>query len=332
MNFQDAKAIVRAHLARRGAAGPEGVAAVLAADFAKDHLWRGMHPFYEHVGAEAIAEAFWVPLMKSLSSLQRRTDMFFAGTNDAGPEDESGDWVCHAGHYVGLFDAPFLGIPPTRKAAFLPYCEFLRVVDGVITESAFFCDIPALMVQAGINPFPPETAVEILRPGPRTHDGLLYDAQPHAEGAKTLALVNRMCADLTGAGMGSAEDQLRETWHEDMWWFGPTGIGSAYTVPRYVRQHQGPFGEGLADIVFNGHVARIAEGDFAGWFGWANLSMTASGGFLGMPASNRTTEMRVVDLYRRDGDKLAENWIYIDLLHFLHLQGLDVLGRMRVAG
>jgi len=39
--------------------------------------------------------------------------------------------------------------------------------------------------------------------------------------------------------------------------------------------------------------------------------------------------MRVVDIYRRDGEKLAENWIFIDILHFLSLQGLDVLGRMK---
>ena len=35
--------------------------------------------------------------------------------------------------------------------------------------------------------------------------------------------------------------------------------------------------------------------------------------------------MRVVDLYRRDGDKLAENWIFIDHLHFLKLLGVDLL-------
>jgi hypothetical protein len=37
--------------------------------------------------------------------------------------------------------------------------------------------------------------------------------------------------------------------------------------------------------------------------------------------------MRVVDIYRRDGEKLAENWIFIDLLYFLMQQGVDVLGR-----
>jgi hypothetical protein len=39
--------------------------------------------------------------------------------------------------------------------------------------------------------------------------------------------------------------------------------------------------------------------------------------------------MRIVDIYRRDGDKLAENWVFIDLLHYLSMQGLDVLARMR---
>ena len=36
----------------------------------------------------------------------------------------------------------------------------------------------------------------------------------------------------------------------------------------------------------------------------------------------------VVDIYRRDGDKLAENWVFIDLLHFWKQQGLDILQRM----
>ena len=38
-------------------------------------------------------------------------------------------------------------------------------------------------------------------------------------------------------------------------------------------------------------------------------------------------EMRVVDLYRRDKDKIAENWILIDHLHFLKCVGIDLLER-----
>ena len=48
---------------------------------------------------------------------------------------------------------------------------------------------------------------------------------------------------------------------------------------------------------------------------------------MGLPAGPRS-EMRVVDIYRRDGDKLAENWIFIDILYFLKQQGHDVLERL----
>ncbi|MDC3290669.1 ester cyclase, partial [bacterium] len=64
-------------------------------------------------------------------------------------------------------------------------------------------------------------------------------------------------------------------------------------------------------------------------FGWPNLSLTPTGGFMGMPASTLAGDMRVIDMYRREGDKLAENWIFIDLLHFWKMQGVDILERMQ---
>ena len=51
---------------------------------------------------------------------------------------------------------------------------------------------------------------------------------------------------------------------------------------------------------------------------------------MGLPGSDTTLEFRVIDLYRREGDKLAENWIFIDLLHVLKQQGMDVLARLEI--
>jgi thymidine kinase len=48
-----------------------------------------------------------------------------------------------------------------------------------------------------------------------------------------------------------------------------------------------------------------------------------------MPATNTPGEFRVIDIYRRSGDKLAENWVFIDLLHFWKSQGVDILERLR---
>jgi len=50
---------------------------------------------------------------------------------------------------------------------------------------------------------------------------------------------------------------------------------------------------------------------------------------MGLPASDRKVHMRLVDMYRRDGDKLAENWIFIDMLYWMLQQDVDVLERMR---
>ncbi len=36
-----------------------------------------------------------------------------------------------------------------------------------------FVDIPHLMIQAGVNPFPPQTAAHLVQPGPATHNGLM---------------------------------------------------------------------------------------------------------------------------------------------------------------
>jgi len=301
----------------------DGIAKVLSSYTTDDYFFRGMHPFYEQHGASATADVFWKPFRQAFKPIQRRQDIFMAGTNDI----DGTDWVCSMGHLMGLFDEDWLGIRPTRKMTFLRYADFNRIGDGKIIETGFFCDILSVMQQAGADPLPTQTGAAILTPGPLTHDGLLFDEQDPGESLLTLKLVNEMLQDLTGSGLHSPQDELARTWHPDMIWFGPAGIGATYTLDRYEEQHQGPFEDGLDNIEFHGHECRFAEGNYAGWFGWSNLTMNPSGGFLGLPASDQKVEMRVVDMYRREGEKLAENWIFIDLLYFLKQQGLDVLER-----
>jgi hypothetical protein len=261
-----------------------------------------------------------------MKRVQRREDIFIAGRNQI--DDFKSVWVISMGHLMGLFDALFLGIPPSRKITMLRYAEFNRVENGQIVETALFCDLIHLMHQAGLQPLPRQTGQHLIQPGPATHDGLLFDDANAADSDATLALINRMISDINAAGRYTPEEELAQCWHDDMIWWGPDGIGATYTIDRYIEQHQRPFRTQLADRKFNGHVCRLAEGDFGGFFGWPNLTLTPTGGYMGLPASGRPADMRVVDMYRRDGDKLAENWIFIDILHFLNMQGLDVLNRL----
>ena len=326
-NFQEGKTLVLDCFNALEAAGPAQAAQALGRFTSPDYRFRGVHPFNELHGVEAVANRVWAPLLTSFTALQRRQDIFLAGLNQV--DGFKSLWVTSMGKFLGLFDADWLGIPATGKIALLPYCEFHRIEGGRIAESAFFCDLISIMKQAGLQPLPEQTGAEIIHLGPRSQEGLLFSEQDEAESQKTLRLMTRMCEALVADYLCSPDDMLARDWHEDMLWFGPSGIGATYTVSRYQKQHQNPFRQGLNNIEFTGHVLEHAEGHYGGWWGWPNLTMNPGDGFMGLPASERLVEMRVVDIYRRSEDRLAENWIFIDLLHYMKLQGVDMLERCR---
>ena len=324
---QNNKALVTRLFQDLESATEANVADILKRYYADDCLFYGVHPFNEQVGAEAIAESFWRPFLRAWTPVQRRQDIFMGGSS----EMDGAQWVTSMGHMMGLLDQSWLGIPATGKMAFLRYAEFNCVEGDKITRVGFFCDLIGVMNQAGIHPLPPQTGASFIYPGPRTHDGIQLTEHSQAEADKTLNLVNQMIDDLSKLNV-SANDRcppeyLARSWCEDMIWYGPAGIGASYTIPRYQQQHQYPFREGLKNKVFNGHICRYAEGNYACFFGWPNLTNTAAGGFLGLPANDIRADMRVVDVYRREGEKLAENWVLIDLPYWLKQQGLDVLAR-----
>lgn len=326
--FQAEKQLVRDYYQQLDSAAVEGMLAATAGFVRDDYLWRGYHPFHEQTSYDDVVQLFWQPLRQSFKYLQRREDIFMAGNNRLESSD-GGVWVVSMGHLMGLLDEPWLGIPATGKMTFLRYCEFHKVTDNQIVETAMFFDIPHVMMQAGLNPFPPMTGAQLVQPGPMTHTGLLYDEVDPVEGDKTLAAIDFMINDIsTWQEDMTLEEELRRSWCEDMIWWGPTGIGATYTIERYAKQHSGPFRAAFKDRIFNGHICRMAEGEFGGFFGWPNLTLEPTGGFMGMPATGKPGDLRVIDIYRRKGDKLAENWIFIDFLHFWNQQGLDILQRM----
>ena len=301
------------------------IQAALERFYAEDHRFFGVYPWDELQGSHSIATCLWKPLRQSWKFLRRKDDILFAGIS----EIDGADWVVRMGHLYGLLDESWLGIPATGKLTYLRYAEFNCVENGRINRSAFFCDILAVMQQAEVFPLPGQTGAAVLTPGPSACDGLLSGKADPAETAATLELIGRMVNDLDELNRTGNDkcppEVLRRTWHEDMMWHGPAGIGSTFSIRRYQQQHQHPFREGLGDKVFNGHVARFAEGSYGGFFGWPNLTHVPRGGFLGLPPCDRRIDMRVVDIYRRAGDKLAENWVLIDLPHWLKQQGIEVL-------
>lgn len=323
-NFQDEKRLVKAFHdlldENRFSACNEAFSQFTAEEL----IWRGFYPFDEIKDRGEVIEVFWRPLKAAFTTMQRREDIFFAGKNYI--DDFASVWVVSMGHLMGLFDQSWLGITPNNKMAFLRYCEFHRIADGKIQETAMYFDIPHLMMQVGQNPFPDQTGAFFVQPGPKSHDGLLDYPVPLAEGEKTLSLINKMILELGQWQSGlPLVEELKLSWHDDMIWWGPGGIGSTYTIGRYAQQHAGPFRSAFSERSGTGHIARLAEGNYGGFFGWPNFSACLTNTFMGYAPTNKRSDFRVIDIYRRDGDKFAENWVFIDLLFFWQQQDVQIL-------
>ena len=86
---------------------------------------------------------------------------------------------------------------------------------------------------------------------------------------------------------------------------GPHGIGSTFTIERYAKQHAGPFRAAFSDRSGTGHIARLAEGHYGGFFD--GLIFRSTRRWLYGLTSDGKIEFKVIDIYRRGEGKLAES-------------------------
>ena len=286
-SLQEAKSVVSNHYKTLDSAqSTDELKLCFEKNTAVDYLWRGFHPFGEIIDRNLVVFNFWKPFRNSFRCTQRRQDIFFAGKNSL--KNEEGIWVVSMGHLLSLFDREWLGIHPNFKIVMLRYCEFNLVHDGKILQTAFYFDIPHLMSQANQNPFGPQTGSSIVQPGPRTQDGLLFEDANSEVSETTLQLINRMISDLgQWENPLPLEEELELSWQDDMLWWGPHAIGSTFTIERYAKQHAGPFRAAFSNRSSTGHVARVAEGHYGGFFGWPNFTAQHDGGFMGLPKSSK---------------------------------------------
>lgn len=321
--FQNIKSLVREYFDALEQCKPEETGDVLNRYMSKDYVWEGVYPFLDQHGAENTANAFWTPLKTSLSHMQRRQDIFMAGLAKDGKH-----WVMSMGQFMGLFDKDFLGVRHTGKMHHLQYAEYSCVEDGSITHTAMFVDLLGFMKEAGVYPLPPETGHYFVYPGPRDHNGLMFEDAPHEKAEQSLKIVDDMLNGLfsINATKDTPQDMLRKSWTEDMIWYGPCGIGASYTIPRYQKQHQIPFRTNLSDKKENPLYAYFAEGDFVCFY--SSMDVTPDGGWLGLPGGRKSAHLRGdIDIYYCKDGKISENWCFIDLPYWLHEQGLDIFKR-----
>jgi len=303
----------------------DDVESALAEYVHDDVEWHGPAPIDRLDGRSAVATEFWQPLLTSFPDLQKNDYILFAD------EFEGGEWVCATGNLVGTFEEDWLDIPATGHATWLRYGEFHRFEDGRIAETRTIVDVLDVLRQAGYR-LVPALAPEVVIPGPTTQDGVLLDEQDEEASRETMELVEGMLFD----GLNSYEERglenmgMEEYWHEDFAWYGPAGIGSTRGIDGFQEFHQGPFLEAFPDREVGHHDARLAEGNYCASTGWPAVVGTHLGdGWLGLPATGKEADMRVIDVWRRESDLLAENWVFIDMIDLLRQLGVDVFERLR---
>ncbi|WP_164847395.1 ester cyclase [Sphingobium algorifonticola] len=303
------------------AAGRKGAAGRVAADY----VLNGPHPLNRVEGEGAFADALLGPLLESFPHAQDRVDILLSG------QWANGAWTASTGHVAGIFAAPLWGIPATGHVAFLRYGRFDRWIDGRMVETYLILDLPGLMMQAGVWPMARPLGAFLVPPGPQTHDGVVHEPATDAEGRKSLDLVEAMIAGLMRYdGQSLTSMRMVDFWTRDFWWYGPAPIGSFCGHADYERGHQGPFLTAFPDRKGGDHKCRIGERSYVASTGWPSVRAThTGGGWLGLPPTNLPVTMRIMDFWRRDGDLLAENWVFIDIPELLLQMGVDLFARMR---
>jgi predicted ester cyclase len=321
--LSDAKRFVHDFSTAIRGATSETIADVLTPYYVENATWHGPKPLDDLEGLSSIIGGYWRPLLESFPDLQKNDRLLFGGTF----EDEV--WVCAAGSLVGTFEHDWLDIPATGHPTWIRYGEFHRVEEGGIAETLVLFDVLDVLQQAGYE-FVPALAPEVVTPGPTTRDGIQLGEHDDTESQKTMELVDSMVEGLHSfEEKGFEQMGMEKYWHKDFMWYGPAGIGTTRGINGFRAYHQHPFLEAFPDRQGGQPDANVAEGDYCAWAAIPAMTGTHTGsGWLGLPATDTQFTMRVMDVWRREGDKLAENWVYIDIVDFLQQIGIDVFERL----
>ena len=302
---------------------PGGFDEAVADVFAPDAEFNICHPFNQITGRDAYLSGFVEPLKASFEGLFRRDYILMGGAFGGS------DWVTCTGYYSGHFSKPWLGIKPTGTLSYLRFGEFHRFENGKIVQSYIYLDIPELMIAAGQWPITDSPGKDRgytgFLPGPASQDGLQLHENDPARSKSSADMVTEMLRQLA-----TKDEAWRPFWHDNMVWYGPAAFGSFVGIENFA-DFQVPFEQAFSQwsggASGNGvteHFTRFADGDYICTGGWPSLMAIQSKTFLGQPSQGKTLLMRVCDWWRRDGDQLVENWVFVDIPDVLQQMGYDL--------
>lgn len=337
------KALVWDFWHRMNFASADAVPDLVRQVFHPDVTWNGSAPINQLRGTEALISDFWLPLLRAFPDLKRHPYVFMGGVDEGTlvATDRAGEaWVSGCGYLTGTFTEDWLSIPATGKKTNISFGQFYVVQDGQITESYVMFDIVAVMRQAGFQVLPPAPGAEGGKvPAPFAGDGILLTEQDPIEARKTIQIVLAMVAgmrrynrDRDGADLRSMDQG--KYWHPNMRWYGPSGIGMCFSLEEFEDFHQRRWLHGFGDrnLPTEGRgrsMGFIGEGLYSSGGIWDVPYSRHNGDYMGIPATGKVMTLRDFDWWKRDGDRLIENWVPIDMIDLCLQMGVDVFERLR---
>jgi len=290
-----------------------------------DVAWHVSAPINNLLGFTEVLTSFWQPLVNALPDIERKPFI------NVQSEYQGQDWIASTGYFVGTLKQPLWGIPANNKTLYLRYTELVQLEDNKIKQYFIIVDFIDAMNQVGVNPLKKSLGHSGLIMPPSTMDGLIREQSNVDAAQKSQQLILDMLDELGRFdGKSLSSMKLENYWHPDFMWYGPAGIGTTRGIEGFRRDHQGPFVFSFPDRDVDHKAALVADGNYVATGGWPHMHGTHSaGGWLGLPPCNKQLSLRVMDIWRREGDLLKENWVAIDIIDMCMQMGLDVFAMMK---
>jgi predicted ester cyclase len=295
-------------------------------DLVDEHVvFNAAYPINEVVGLKAITDDYWPLFKNAFEHFERKAFIEF-------DSDYNGErWLASTGYFSGVFVDDLLGIPATGRLLYLRFTELVKIVEGKISHYYIIFDFLDVMHQVGVSPLSKSLGHSGAILPPTTMDGLSPIVFDETQTDESESLVLNMLDELGKFdGKSLLSMQLDKYWHKDFMWYGPAGIGTTKGIQSFRDHHQGPFVFSFPDRVVDHKACIVKKGNYVATGGWPHMHGThSSGGWLGLPSTNKKLELRVIDIWRRDGHLLKENWVAIDIIHICKQMGLDVFAEMK---
>lgn len=296
----------------------------LAGIACEDMRLHASYPIDTIQGVSELQKQYWRLLKTSLPDIQRKAFIEFSS------DYEGSTWIAATGYFVGTFKAPLLNIRATQKTLYLRFTELVKLEQGKIKDYYIILDFLDVMNQAGVNPLRKSLGHDGLIMPPSTMDGLNPPEESIDQANTSEQLVMNMLDELGRFDGKSLQSmKLENYWHPDFMWYGPAGIGTTRGIEGFRRHHQGPFVFSFPDRVVDHKATIVKQGNYVATGGWPHMHGShLAGGWLGLAPSGKNLELRVMDIWRREGSLLVENWVGIDIIHMCKQMGLDVFAIM----